>query len=745
VNNATVTGESAPLVREAAPCRCEELLNSTNIVLAGTTVVSGDARAVVFATGMHSEFGKIAHLTQTARDMTFPLQREIAFVSRVVAVLSVVLGGVFFVVGLAIGLPFWANFIFAIGIIVANVPEGLLPTVTLSLAIAAQRMAQRNVLIRHLPAVECLGSATVICTDKTGTLTANRMHAEAVVLGGERHELATCAIVAAHGKRFPRFFEVARLCQNLKATENHGNAEFLGDPTEVAMVEMSRQVPGLEETSGFLRRDEVPFDSDRMRFSTLHAAHSGLILYTKGALETVLPLCTRVQLDDGESKPLTQEWRDRYVRAQGAMADDGLRVLALAYRSVAEGYDHAALEQDLTLTGLVGLDDPPRPEVAGAIAQCHAAGIRVIMITGDHPQTARAVACKIGLVRSAQPTVITGDQLQRMSDIQLQIALNHEEVIFARARADQKMRIVSVLKRQGQIVAATGDGVNDAPALKQADIGIAMGLSGTDVAREAADVVLTDDNFASIVAAIEEGRAVFDNIRKFLTYVLTSNVPELIPYLGFVLLRIPLALTIIQILCVDLGTNMLPALSLGAERPASDVMKRPPRSSKERLLSWGLLLRVYFCLGLLESIAALSAFFFVLKSAGWHYGQELGPLDPVYLQATAACFAGVVLTQVVNVFLCRSDRDSTFALGLFTNPLILWGVGVELLLLLAIVYTPWGQAICGTAPISARIWLFIVPFMVAMLVVEEARKWVVRRFIKYPDSPLPSGNASLQS
>ena len=250
------------------------------------------------------------------------------------------------------------------------------------------------------------------------------------------------------------------------------------------------------------------------------------------------------------------------------MADDGLRVLALAYRPVAEGYDHVSLEQDLTVTGLVGLDDPPRPEVAGAVARCQAAGIRVIMITGDHPQTARAVARQIGLVRSDRPTIVTGDQLHRMSDIQLQLALNHEEVIFARVAADQKMRIVSVLKRKRQIVAVTGDGVNDAPALKQADIGIAMGVNGTDVAREAADVVLTDDNFASIVAAIEEGRAVFDNIRKFLTYVLTSNVPELIPYLSFVLFRIPLALTIIQILGVDLGTDMLPALALGAERPA---------------------------------------------------------------------------------------------------------------------------------------------------------------------------------
>jgi magnesium-transporting ATPase (P-type) len=271
--------------------------------------------------------------------------------------------------------------------------------------------------------------------------------------------------------------------------------------------------------------------------------------------------------------------------------------------------------------------------------------------------------------------------------------------------------------------------------LKLADIGIAMGVTGTDVAREAADMVLTDDNFASIVAAVEEGRAVFDNIRKFLTYVLSSNVPELIPYLGFVLFRIPLALTIIQVLGVDLGTDMLPALALGAEKPAPDVMSRPPRPPQERLLRWGLLIRVYFCLGLMESLAAMSAFFFVLLSAGWHYGQELGRLDPLYLQATTACFAGVVLTQVVNVFLCRSDRASTFSIGLRENPLILWGVGAEFLLLLGIIYAPWGRAIFGTAPIPGRAWLFLVPFMVAMLGVEEVRKWVVRRFLRQGTQP----------
>lgn len=728
VNNATVSGESAPVMRDAEPCAVADTRYSTNVVMAGTTVVAGDARAVVFATGMQTEFGKIARLTQTTGELTFPLQREIAFVSRVVAALSIALGVAFFFIGLAIGLPLWADFMFAIGIIVANVPEGLLPTVTLSLAMAAQRMTQRNVLIRHLPAVETLGSTTVICTDKTGTLTENRMHVEEVVLGGERRKLNADGSIAALAEQFPRFFETARLCQSLKPANNHGQLEFLGDPTEVALVEMSRRAPGLDERCTFPRRDEIPFDSDRMRLSTLHETPGGLLLYTKGALETVLPLCTCAQLDGGPPRPLTTGERDRLVEAQGSMAADGLRVLAVAYRSVSPGYDRAALEQDLTFVGLVGMNDPPRPEVPGAIAKCKAAGIRVIMITGDHPQTARAIARQIGLVSSDEPVIITGERLQHMSNNQLQLALNHEDVIFARVVADQKMRIVSVLKRKRHIVAVTGDGVNDAPALKHADIGIAMGLTGADVAREAADMVLTDDNFASIVAAVEEGRAVFDNLRKFLTYVLTSNIPELIPYLGFVLFRIPLALTIIQILGIDLGTDMLPALALGAEQPAPDVMNRPPRSRKERLLKWPLLLRAYLWLGVLESIAAMSAFFFVLRSAGWHYSQPLDHLDPLYLQATTACFAAVVLSQVVNVFLCRSDRASVFSASIWGNRLILVGVAGELLLLLAIMFTPWGRAVFGAAPFPSRVWLFIAPFMAGLLAMEELRKWIVRRW-----------------
>jgi magnesium-transporting ATPase (P-type) len=385
------------------------------------------------------------------------------------------------------------------------------------------------------------------------------------------------------------------------------------------------------------------------------------------------------------------------------------------------------------LAGLVGLADPPRPEVPAAIARCRSAGIRVIMVTGDHPHTARAIAREIGLAQA--PMVVTGAELVRMSDVQLQLALDRpanagqpaEEILFARVTADQKMRVVDALKRKGHVVAATGDGVNDAPALKRADIGIAMGITGTDVAREAADMILLDDNFASIVAAIEEGRAVFQNIRKFLTYILTSNVPELVPYLAFVLLHIPLPLTIIQILAVDLGTDLMPALALGAEPPAPDTMRQPPRRRDERLLTWGLLARAYLWLGVLEATAAMAAFFFVLRMGGWRFGETLAPDAPLYLLATTACLAAIVVTQVVNVFLCRHDRRSAFGFTAASNPLLLWGIAMEIALILAIVYTPAGQALFGTAPLPAEVWLFLLPLAAPMLVLEEARKALTRR------------------
>lgn len=719
VNIATVTGESRPKARDAGICGEEDMLHARNVLLAGTAVVAGECRAVVFATGMHTEFGKIAHLAQAPGERLSPLQREIVHLSRLVAALAIVLGVVFFFIGQAMGLSFWANFIFAIGIIVANVPEGLLPTVTLALAMATQRMARRNALIRHLPSVETLGAATVICTDKTGTLTRNRMEVKRLFVGGAH--VSPDALLAGSGAHAD-FLATARHCHTLNRAAGGG---WLGDPMEAALLRLAERFPG--DQPAFPREDELPFDADRKRMSTLHRTAEGRMLYTKGALQTVLPLCDRIWVG-AAILPLTDELRAGVLAAERDLADQGLRVLAFASREVGADERREQLENALILSGLAALEDPPRPEVAEAVRTCRAAGIRVIIVTGDHPRTAVAIAREIGLC--TDPVVVTGDELQRLSATQLQLRLDAAEIIFARLKADQKMRIVAALQKKGHVVAVTGDGVNDAPALRKADIGIAMGIAGTDVAKEAADMVLLDDNFASIVAAVEEGRAVFDNIRKFLTYILTSNIPEIVPYLAFVLFRIPLPLTVIQILAVDLGTDMLPALGLGAEKPHPGIMRRPPRARAERLLNAALLLRAYAFLGIIEAAAALAAFFLVLRGAGWQYGVELHAADPLYLQATTATLGAIIVMQMANVFLCRDERDSAFSGAPAGNRLLLAGVAVEAILILLIVYTPWGNALFGTRPLDPSVWLAILPFALALLALEESRKWLLRRHMQ---------------
>ena len=400
VDNAAVTGESVPLARDAMPSAADEPLRSKNILLAGTSIVSGQAKAVVFATGMHSEFGKIARLTQTASKAVSPLRRELARLSRFIALLALLIGLIVFVIGWIVGVPFWKDFIFAIGIIVAMVPEGLLPTLTLSLVLATQRMARRNVLIRYLPSVEALGSTTVICTDKTGTLTQNRMSVKLCFLGGAPYSPAAIESSTALAESYRSFFLTAELCHDLRETRKRGNQSFLGDPMEVALVEMG--VRALGGPSAYRRLDEIPFDADRMRLSTVHATPEGATLYCKGAVQSVLPLCSRILLD-GEANPIDRGLREEIIAAEERMAEQGLRVLALAYRLLNAGVERERLEQDLVFAGLVGLEDPPRPEVPDALRICREAGIRVIMVTGDHPRTATAIAREIGLVRIGQP------------------------------------------------------------------------------------------------------------------------------------------------------------------------------------------------------------------------------------------------------------------------------------------------------------------------------------------------------
>ena len=752
VNASNLTGESRPVARDAAAAEDGPEAQARNLLHAGTSLISGKAQAIVYATGMQTEFGNIARLTQTAIEPPSPLQKEIVYLSRLVGAFSVLLGVAFFLLGRTLGMTTWENLVFAIGIIAANVPEGLLPTVTLSLAMATQRMAKKNALVRHLPAVESLGSTTVICSDKTGTLTQNSMTVRQVYFSGElisnnQLPLNPSPALPLSGEGVEPappltrggwegfvssrqsgqikdeltaaepLFAIMRHCHDLRRIEKNGQMVWQGDPMEVALLE---SVPA--DGTIFPRLDEIPFDTERKRMSVIGDTPQGHMLYCKGAPETVLPLCS-AHWQEGGLAPLDEAGRAGLRAVQEEMAQRGLRVLALAYRALPQQAE--ARETEMIFAGLVGLIDPPRPGVAEAMRTCHEAGIRVIMITGDHPHTAGALAREIGLAQD--PVTVCGDELRNLSDADLLLLLNGPELIFARTSAEQKMRIVQALQRKGEVVAVTGDGVNDAPALKCADIGIAMGISGTDVAKEAADIVLLDDHFATIVTAIEEGRAVFDNLRKFLTYILVHNVAEMLPYIAFVLFRVPLGLTVIQILALDLGTETLPALALGVERPDRHIMRKPPRPRNERLLNGSMLLRIYLFLGLLEGGVAMAAFFYVLHSGGWQHGQMPGLHDSLYLQATTACFSAIVLMQGVNIFLCRHPVLSAFSRDLRSNRLIFYGIVFELVMMLLIDYTALGNELFGTAPFGTEVWLFILPFGVAIWLLEETRKAVVRR------------------
>jgi magnesium-transporting ATPase (P-type) len=527
---------------------------------------------------------------------------------------------------------------------------------------------------------------------------------------------------------------VAALCNNarLLPLDEAAGYEVLGDPTEAALRIVAAK-GGVDPEAASVRLPrwrEVPFDSRRKRMATIHREGDRWAVFVKGAPVEVLQRCTRTR--DGERElPLTEEERRRIALENDGMAHAGLRVLAHAgsRSETAPGGTAEEVEQDLTFFGLVGMMDPPRPEVAEAVAKCHRARIRIVMVTGDYGLTAESVARRVGILSGSSPRILNGSEMDGMGEPALEEALRGE-VILARVAPEHKLRAVSALQRMGHVVAVTGDGVNDAPALKKADIGVAMGIAGTDVAKEAADIVLTDDNFASIVSAVEEGRAVYANIRKFIAYIFTSNTPEAVPFILFAFSggRIPLAMNVMQILSIDLGTDLVPALALGAEPPEPGIMERPPRKLSEHAITPGLLARAYLFLGLIQSAAAMAAFYFLFWMNGYP-GRWTGlPTDgALYRAATSMTLAAVVMTQVGNLFAQRTARESAFRAGWCGNRLLWAGVATEIALLLLIVYIPALQGVFGTAAIPSSGWLFLLPLAPALFLADEARKALLRR------------------
>ncbi|MGZ4268327.1 MAG: cation-translocating P-type ATPase [Solirubrobacteraceae bacterium] len=734
-----LTGEAQPQTRSAAASRrATTRLEAEDLIFAGTLCTGGEAEAVVYATGMATELGRIATLTQRVQAEISPLQSQVNRAAQLIAVVAVGAGIVFFAAGAVFaGLTIGQAATFAIGLLVANVPEGLLPTITLALAVGVRRMARRRALVKRLTAVETLGSTSVICTDKTGTLTEGRMAvaelwADGLVLGGADGAAALAPPLAA-------LLHDAVRCANARIERDGVGWGRSGDPSESALLVAAAahgvDVEAAQAQRAAVRRRLLAFDAHRKRMSTIDAEPDGLWLHAKGAPLELLGRCTTVLGADGAERALTEGDRAAVHTAFEERAARGLRVLGYARRRLRADEntdDRDATESGLCLLGLAALEDPPRAEVPDAVARCRAAGIRIILITGDHGLTAQAVARQVGIA-TGPARVVTGPELDGMPDAAVDELLRAPgDLIVARSSPEAKLRIVEALQAEGTTVAMTGDGVNDAPALRRADIGVAMGASGTDVAREAATMVLTDDSFASIVAAVGEGRTVYENIRKFIVYIFAHATPEVVPFLLFALSggAIPLPLTALQILAIDLGTETLPALALGREPPEPDLMRRPPRPREGGILTRAMLTRAWLWLGLLEAALVTGGFLWVLTRAGWHPGDATGRgtgLHHAYLQATTMTFAGICACQVGTAFAARTSRASLRQIGVLSNPLLLWGIAFELVFAAAVVYLPPLQLLFDTRGLRAEDLLVLATFPLIVWSSDELRRWALRR------------------
>ena len=741
VDLSTMTGESQPVLRAAdRHVPWGSLLEAGDLLFSGTACVAGEARGLVFATGMQTELGRIAALTQRVEVEESPLEHQVRRVAWLIALVAVVVGLAFLPIGVAAGLPADDAIAFAIGLIVANVPEGLLPTITLALAVGVAGLARRGALVKRLSAVETLGSTDVICTDKTGTLTENRMRpVKAWTPLGEldiEGDVDVAAAVAADPVLGLLGRALAASSTAELAPERTGKSR--GEATEIGLLEAARTL-GVDvdvERREHQRRKLYRFDSTLRLMSTVDERSDGsLTVHAKGAPEEVLARSTLIAGPD-DHVPLTDAHRAEVLAVLERYASQGLRVLAVARRRLPPSEEpperREDAERELCLLGLVALFDPPRPEVAEAVRLCHAAGIRIIVVTGDFGPTAAEIARRVGIAADGA-TVLTGEELERMSEHDLDRLLRDgKELIFARSSPEVKLRIADALRAEGHVVAMTGDGVNDAPALRRADIGIAMGVTGTEVAREAATMVLTDDNFATIVTAVEAGRRVFDNVRKFIVYIFAHATPEVVPFLVFALSggAIPLPLTVMQILAIDLGTEILPALALGREPAEPGLMQRPPRPRSEGVIQRPMLYRAWIFLGLIEAALVLAGFFYVLWQAGWTSGADVSsgsPLHGAYLEATTMTFAGIVACQIGTAFAARTEHASLRSVGVFSNPMLLWGIASEIVFLAAIVYVPFLQDAFGTAALGLTEIAILATFPLVVWGADELRRAARRR------------------
>lgn len=736
IDESMLTGESTPVKKTVAPLNKDlPVADRTNMAFSGAIVTRGRGKAVVVSTGMKTEIGKIAKLIKETRKATTPIQKQTLDLSRKLGLFALLASGLILIISLLRGFAFFEAFLFVLAAAVSAIPEGLPVVITITLAIGVHRMAKRNAIIRKLQAVDTLGSATAICTDKTGTLTTNQMTTQKIFVNNkmvkvtgvgyapEGHfEADDSQIDATNDESLDRLLQIATLCNDARLRQHKLEDatlwEIHGDPTEgaliVAAAKAGLQKDELEEKSP--RIDEIPFDSKERYMATFHKTSAEkLDVYIKGAPETILEMCSEI-LEDGKTKRLTQQKKEEILKASTQMASEALRVLALAYGSIeTKELENVKIDiqrgrTKLVFVGLAGMIDPPRSEAKSAIQLCKKAGIKVIMATGDHKLTAEAIAKEIGLIET-NLIGLTGADLDGLSDDALDAVIN-ETSVFARVSPTHKYRIVESLRRKGHVVAMTGDGVNDAPALKVADIGVAMGITGTAVTKEAADMVLTDDNFASILNAVEEGRVVFENIRKVVKYLISTNTGEIITILAALILLpgLPLIFSPVQILWVNLVTDGLIDKFLAMEPKEKGIMDQPPRKSKEKIINREMMLNIIY-VGALMAIGTLWIF---------TNGYNNGDLQ----RAQTLAFTTIAMFQVFNALNCRSRTTSVFKIGLTTNKYLLGGIVASVSLLILATVLPPLQTALGTTSLSVWDWLTIVLVSSSVFIADEIRKFV---------------------
>jgi Ca2+-transporting ATPase len=701
-----LTGESSPVEKQAATLEQSELPlgDRSNMAYRSTLVTRGRGRGLVVSTGTATEIGSIADLLGSIDLASSPLQQRLTRFSKRLALVILGICALLFLVGILRGEPWLLMLLTAVSLAVAAIPEALPAVVSISLAMGAHRMSSKNALVRNLPAVETLGSVSVICADKTGTLTMNRMHAELAISAGGEQQLPDSKDTAPG--LWQLFGQGLALSNDVQLNQENTNT---GDPTEIALFEMA-QAAGYDKAElehQLPRLAEIPFTSERKLMTTLHQSESGVLVFTKGAPETVITRCRQVLTDNGSMAIDPGHWQEEVER----LSNQGYRVLALACQQLDSlpqpGLDGA--EEGLTLLGLVALIDPPREGAIEAVRECREAGITTVMITGDHPGTAREIARRLGIAEEGA-TVITGQELETIADEELAGRVLDNRV-YARVSPAQKIRLVKALQARGQFIAMTGDGVNDAPALRQADIGVAMGLKGTDVAREAASMVLLDDNFTTIVGAVREGRRIFDNIRKFVKYTMTSNSGEIWTLALAPLFGLPLPLLPVHILWINLVTDGLPGLALTTQPRESHIMQRPPRPPNESLFSQGMWQHI-LVIGLLIGAVSL--------------GVQAWALDSGLAHWQTMVFTVLTFSQLANVLVIRNDRDSLFTSGLFQNRPLIGAVLLTVLLQLAVIYLPPLNAIFHTSPLSPTELLICCALPLVIVAAVETEKWLVR-------------------